>query len=296
MITKAGGICLKKRALVFICVLLCMLLVAGCAGSVSKSIGHYEVWLDGEVIENDDKFVIRGKSNLIEGTRVTGQVIVSGDQVYSDTTEIVESRGRFLMELDHHQYGEAEIRIIVDFNNIQDEKVTRHYGEKGEKLVGPLVYKQSVWGDLYHKAQVVAYYDPDGDKSSITFEHPEWYELPEDYGDPRVWIEVDEITHDNNYFYLHGRSNLIEGSRIRGSYGWNSGEAYIKPDGSFDLKMDYEYLENTSFVIEFKPSNSQWQIVQEQYGANGQKLVGNAVTSSNNTQYVEIEVPLELSQ
>ena len=47
--------------------------------------------------------------------------------------------------------------------------------------------------------------------------------LPEDYGDPRVWIEIEELTEDGEFFYMHGRSNILEGSELRVSYGlWNS--------------------------------------------------------------------------
>lgn len=41
------------------------------------------------------------------------------------------------------------------------------------------------------KAEVTVSYEPNGE-NDLTIKAPEWYDLPEDYGDPRVWIEVEE--------------------------------------------------------------------------------------------------------
>src|SRR5699024_2733350 len=68
----------------------------------------------------------------------------------------------------------------------------------------------------------------------------------------------------------------------------------VKPDGSFDFKFDYEYLEDRDFVITFKPSGNQWNEIEEAYGATGQKLVGNLVVSdrhSTDRQYIEKRIP-----
>lgn len=252
-------------------------------------LGDYEVWLGGEVSEQDNKFVIDGQSNLLPGSRLIGQVIVNDDEVYSDTTEIVQEDGSFSLELAHHEYGEATIVIKLDFDTVQDDAVKRHYGERGQKLEGAFIYKHNVWGDIYNMAKVEINYDPNETFATQQIQAPEWYELPDDYGDPRVWIEIVELTDDKRYFYIHGKSNLLEGSRIVGSYGWNRDETLINPDGSFDLRLDYEYLEDRPFVIEFRPSLFQWNIIEEAYGKSGQKLVGNLVKSDSNYQYIELE-------
>lgn len=118
----------------------------------------------------------------------------------------------------------------------------------------------------------------------------------DDIGDPRVWIEVDEINDDGEYFYVNGRSNLIEGSRIAIKRNESQqAETMVNPDGSFHFKFDYEYKEDAPFVIEFNPNDYQWNIVEETYGAKGQKLVGNLVETNkyNDNQTIQYEVELE---
>ncbi|WP_068674202.1 hypothetical protein [Oceanobacillus sp. Castelsardo] len=257
----------------------------------SQDLGDFVIELGGKVIEQDGKFVIEGQSNLIPGSRLVGELYVSEDEVFADTTELVQDDGSFTMELEHHQYGEAEIVVRFDFDNVQDDPVLRHYGDKGQKLEGPIIYKHEVFGDILKKAEVSVHYDP-SNKSDLTFAVPEWNELPEDYGDPRVWIEVDEITEDKEFYYLQGRSNLLEGAEIKGSFGSNRDTAQIKPDGSFELKMEYEYLEDKDFVIEFDPL-WQWNEIEEAYGSKGQKLVGDLVKTNkyNDNQTVEKVIP-----
>src|SRR5690606_26612902 len=141
-----------------------------------------------------------------------------------------------------HKYGEAEIVVKFQFEGVQDDAIKRHYGDKGQKLEGPYIYKHKEWDGVLKKAEVRVAYDPN-DQSELVFTEPKWNELPEDYGDPRVWIEVDDLTEDGEFFYMHGRSNLLEGSTIKASYGNNRDETAVKPDGTFDFKIDYEYLE-----------------------------------------------------
>lgn len=299
---------MKKKLFALVCFLLTALLLAGCGESASgdnakadgkkekvkkSELGDYNVFFGGEVVEEEDKFVIKGKSNLLPGSRVVGEVWVSEDDLFADTTELVGDDGSFEIELEHHKFGEAEIFVRFDLVGVQDDPIKRHYGEKGQKLKGPFVYKhKKPYDDIYKKAEVKVSYSPD-EENDLSLKAPEWEELPKDYGDPRVWIEVDDITEDGEFYYLKGRSNLLEGSKIRGSYGWNSDDTQILPDGTFNLKIEYKYSEDTNFVIEFSPSSSQWNEIEEAYGSNGQKLVGNLVktNSSGSSQHIELEVP-----
>jgi hypothetical protein len=258
--------------------------------------GDFTIQLGGEVIEQDDKFVIEGKSNLIPGARVVGELWVSEDELFADTTELVKEDGSFRMELDHHQYGEAEFIVRFDFESAQDDPVKRHYGEHGQKLEGPFIYKHEIFGDILKKAEVSVKYDPNKE-SELVFKQPKWGKLPEDYGDPRIWIEVDEITEDGEFYYLHGKSNILEGAEIRGSFGNNNDKTQIKPDGTFDLKIEYKYIEDKDFVIEFDPVY-QWNEIEEAYGSKGQKLVGDLVVTNkySNNQTIEKIIPWDESQ
>jgi hypothetical protein len=256
-------------------------------------LGNFDIVLGGEVTEEDDKFIIEGSSNLLPGSRVVGEILVDDGDIFSSTTELVQEDGKFQMELDHHKYGEAEIIVRFDFDGVQEDEIKRHYGEKGQKLTGPFIYKHKTHSGIFKMAEAKIDYIP-GESSNLTFAAPDWHELPEDYGDPRVWIEIEELTEDGEFFYMHGRSNILEGSEMKVSYGWNSDKTRVNPDGSFDFKIDYEYLEDKEFVIKFEPSSLQWNEIEEAYGSNGQKLVGNLVeTHQFNTdkQFIEMHVP-----
>jgi hypothetical protein len=311
---------LNKKLYGIISLLLCLFMLAACGtGETSSSsngeekdkeseevsakakdkkedLGDFNIELGGKVIEQDEKFVIEGQSNLIPGSRLVAELYVSEEEVFADTTELVQNDGSFTMELDHHQYGEADIVVRFDFDNVQDDPVLRHYGENGQNLEGPLIYKHEVFNDILKKAEVSVHYDPNT-KSDLVFEVPEWNELPEDYGDPRVWIEVDEITEDKEFYYLQGTSNLLEGSEIKGSFGGNRDTTQIKPDGSFDLKIEYEYIEDEDFVIEFDPV-WEWNEIEEAYGSKGQKLVGDLVKTNkfNDNQTIEKVIPWNESE
>lgn len=254
-------------------------------------LGDYHVVFSGDIEETDNQLIVHGESNLMPGSRLVGEVVVDeGETVYSDTSEIVQDDGSFYMELDHHEYGDAEINIRFDFDNVQEDEVKRHYGEKGQKLEGPFIYRHKEYDGILQKAEVRIEYEASGD-NDLAIVAPDWEELPEDYGDPRVWIEADEITEDGEFFYVHGRSNLMEGSKIEVDYQYNRDDTRVNPDGSFDFKFDYEYLEDEDIIITFKPSQSaQWNEVEEAYGKNGQNLVGNLVqTNRHNSdqQYIE---------
>ncbi|MCK0471682.1 hypothetical protein [Halalkalibacter sp. APA_J-10(15)] len=258
------------------------------------TLGDYVIDFSGRVIEEGQTFIIEGQSNLIAGSRLIGEVLVDeGETIYSDSTELVREDGSFYIELDHHQYGEAEIIVRMDFDSVQEDHVIRHYGDRGQNLDGPFIYRHKVFNNIYKKAEAKVFYDP-SDNNELVIQAPDWYELPEDYGDPRVWIEVDDIQEDGEYFYIHGRSNLLEGSEIKAEYRYNRDTTQVLPDGSFNFKFDYEYLEDRDIVITFEPYNFQWNEIEEAYGANGQRLVGNLVqTNQYNTdrQYVEKRIP-----
>lgn len=275
--------------------------------------GDFHIYIGGEVTETDDKILIEGHSNLIPGSRVVGEVSISKDTNYywaretkeyeylADTTELVDDNGDFQMEIDYHgiQGKETAVSVTFNFDGQQNDDVIRHYGDRGQNLEGSYIYQhrgESGGRDpknIFKKAEVTTVFTTGSEKVVRQFKEPSWYEIPEDMGDSRVWLEVEEVNDDGEYFYVHGRSNLIEGSRI-GIYRNHAREAetVIKPDGSFDFKFDYEYKE-IPFLIQFKPDEYQWNIVEETYGAKGQNLVGNLVEKyayNNEKQLIEYQL------
>src|SRR5699024_7781228 len=71
--------------------------------------GDYEVYLTGEMIEEDDKIIIEGDSNLLPGSNVIGEVTISSNtgsllsdfteyEYQANATETIEEDGSFKME------------------------------------------------------------------------------------------------------------------------------------------------------------------------------------------------------
>ncbi|WP_231889814.1 OmpA family protein [Oceanobacillus sp. Castelsardo] len=273
---------------------------------IDQSIGDYHIVLGGEMVETEDAIQIHGKSNLIPGARVIGEVSVGEEEYFADSTELVQEDGSFYLEIPHHDLKkETKVEVKFHFDGHQDDAIIRHYGDRGQELTGPYIYKHEgeVGGgspqNIYQMAKVETTFVPGEELAVRQFKEPDWHPTPEDMGDPRVWMEVLEINNDEAYFYLHGKSNLLEGSKLRGKYAGSNAEASVKPDGSFDMMFEYEYKEDASFVIEFDPAHwSQWNIIEETYGAKGQKLVGNLVEKNkyNDNQSIVIEEKLESTE
>lgn len=65
----------------------------------------------------------------------------------------------------------------------------------------------------------------------------------------------------------------------------------MKPDGTFEMKIGYEYSEKPFFTLKFHPGGShQWNLIRETYGKNGEKLVGNYVETSGQSQHIKSEI------
>lgn len=272
----------------------------------TKTMGNYDAYIGGEMVEEDGKIIIHGESNLLPGARVVGEVLVGDSEeeseFFSDTSEIVQDDGSFYMELAHHDSNEeTNVTIKFNFDGQQDDEIKRHYGDRGQKLEGPYIYKHQgeVGGgrpdNIFKMAKATTSFEPTGEKSIRHFKEANWYPIPEDMGDPRVWIEVDEINNDEENYYLQGRSNLSEGAVVFVTYGtWRDDETRILPDGSFHLKRPYEYKEDTNFTVEFYPDHwEQWNEVIEKYGSKGQNLVGDLVVQDKHSDKQFIEKVIE---
>lgn len=270
------------------------------------ALGDYDVFLGGEIEETEQFIIVKGESNLLPGARIVGEVSVADDKYFTDTSELVQDDGTFYMELPHHTLNEeTTVTIKFHFDGQQDDAIKRHYGDRGQKLKGDFIYqhKGKVGGgnpqNIFKMAKVETTFDQSEEMAIRHFSAPTWYPIPEDQGEPRVWIKVDEIKNDENFYYLHGRSNLLEGSEIQGKYNFETTYASVKPDGSFDMKFEYVYKDDAKFVLKFDPSKySQWNIIQETYGAKGQKLVGDLVVQDKYSDklYVKIEEMLESTE
>lgn len=261
-----------------------VLLLVSCGGVEQ---GDLEVSFAGKVVEKDNKIMVEGESNLLEGARLNGYVIVDDGEVLSETSELTDKDGHFTMELDHHQYGDAKVVVLFDFNSsLQEEEIVEHYGEGGQDLEGPFVYVDEHYDmeQVNRKAMVEIPLLASEEASEHEMVAQEWKERPDDYGDPRVWIELDEVTNDDDYFYIKGSSNIMEGAIVYGNYTGSSGsgEARVNKDGTFEMEIPYQYDEDAHFEIQFRPYSGQWAMVEDTYGENGEKLVGNLVEDEGN--------------
>ena len=279
-----------------------------------QSQGDYEIHLGGEMIETENGIIIEGESNLLPGSYVTGEVKVVEKNVsmylldsteeldfFADETEIVKDDGSFYLELEHPKMNkETIVSVKFTLDEDQNEEVLHHYGNQGEKLEGPFIYqhvnKEKGYDrkNINQKAEVTTTFTPNKDNKAVRqFQEPNWSDIPDDMGDPNVWIEVDEVNDDGSYQYIHGRSNLIEGSRLIIKPGlMKVAETAIEKDGSFYFK--YDYKERDSTVIIFDPSDLQWGIVEETYGETGQKLEGELAGPDQTEQKQIIEYEVEL--
>ena len=166
----------------------------------NQVLGDDTVFIGGTMVETEDKIVINGESNLLPGSRVVGEVSVDDEKFFADTTEIVDDNGTFLMEIDHHDLAETtRVTLKFHFDGQQDDKIKRNYGDRGQKLKGNYIYthKGKVGGgdpqNIYKMAKAEVTFDPGEEKAIREFTEPSWYPVPENIGDPRVWIEIDEI-------------------------------------------------------------------------------------------------------
>jgi len=179
--------------------------------------------------------------------------------------------------------------------------VTDHYGENLENATGNQVYKTDTAGE--YEASYT--FDIDTRKAmpyTIDLETPDWSDVPDDYGDTDVWMEV-EATTKHNYLYFEGKSNLLEGSYITGnitdpndlpSSAWSSSNTEVNPGGSFQLRIHYwDIREGMQMHFEFDPDNNSWDSILDTFGEEGENLEGDLVrTKDNRGKYVKLSVDL----
>lgn len=263
-----------------------------------SDLGNLEIWIGGEVIVEKDQVVIEGESNLLPGSRIASSGISDGRASidYQDSAE-VEEDGSFHFEFPG---SKSDIEVTLSLMTGSD-LVTDHYGENLENATGNQVYKTDTEG--IYKASCT--FDIDTRKPmpyTIELETPDWSDVPDDYGDTNVWMEV-EATTKHNYLYFEGKSNLLEGSFITGnitdpndlpSSAWSSSNTEVNPDGSFQLRIHYwDIREGMQMHFEFDPENNSWDSILDTYGEEGENLEGDLVkTKDNGGKYIKLSVDL----
>lgn len=131
------------------------------AREIPDDYGSPEVWLEADVKE-DEKFVyVYGKSNLLEGSSVTGFLNVEGYITTGFTDSVhVNPDGTFLLIITHPSTlikEHKEFTVNLEFNPKNEQSFTYvldTYGEKGEKLMGNLVQKDDDSAKLVYTKKI----------------------------------------------------------------------------------------------------------------------------------------------
>ena len=264
----------------------------------------YHITLDGKVFMEEDKIRVEGETNLIPGTKIGVQMYskpFTMPQVFQNWEGAeVQSDGTFQTELElpdnfykdySGSYIELELSVSTTSmfgNSLEFEDV---YGKYGEKFEGPFVYEYEVFDEVYKEVYVPVYILVGDDVKEYVIETPEREPLPDDYGDTEIWIET-ELTNDHRFFYIHGKSNLLQGTEIKGAYFAHPDDilpqaqgldnrTYVQPDGTFLLRVAYDSLTDEGFIHVFsrpdKESHDPKTKILETYGENFEKLSGEYV-------------------
>ncbi|WP_096439426.1 OmpA family protein [Alteribacter populi] len=216
-----------------------------------------------------------------------------------------ESDGSFTIEFNHPngdwRFIDVELEVVP---LSQTTKLREVYGDRGEHLSGPLVYQVDTGGSTYSQkamiSQIIAY----GESEEFEFDivQTERKEVPDDYGDPEVWVET-EFTNDHEYFYIKGESNLFEGMPIRAWY-YESPDArlpqiigppyftIVEPDGTFLLIVRYTGLSEEGFILVETDGYSRNMRTksQEVYGGNFEKMSGEHVVKEDGRNNIQIKL------
>lgn len=270
-----------------------------------------DVIIDASVIlsKEDKKIYVKGETNLVAGTLLTVDVfeeafaekqLISHDykvEVGSDQrfTHEVNVREDFFEVYDRRP---IEVSVSIDMFGYSDDAMKEVYGERGEHFTGAIVYVSDEAVERnYIYTSVFIIVGEDEETYEITA--PERINTPEDSGDINVWIEADVIDQDNDFFYVAGETNLLEGFVIEGRYydeeddaisqKITANRAEIQPDGTFWLPVEYEKVSKNGMIeLTGYSAERTKEMVSEAYGSNLQHLKGDIVEDRGKHQRIRL--------
>ncbi|PYF05614.1 OmpA family protein [Ureibacillus chungkukjangi] len=257
-----------------------------------------DIQLGGEVVAENGKLVVKGTSNLMEGTIVGIDWL---DRAFSirnpvcllcDKSTEVDENGDFTFEIpsDLTSFGHILVTIDVLLGGWgQPDEIEAVYGEDGENLEGPFVQKHEIIDEEYQKISASILVLPTIEQTVYPIETPKREKVPDDYGSAEVWIET-ELTNDHRYFYVKGKSNLLEGTELVASYfsseeaavaqNWISSSTNVVNDGTFLIQIPYNTITEAGYiVINSKPKSRHLleMRMNEAYGETFEKMTGEPV-------------------
>lgn len=274
-----------------------------------KDQGDYEVWYEGEADRKGKLITVKGQTNLIPESNLLIVMDSVEDTLIGGTDKVqVKDDGTFETELKIPKSSEGLIEVKIKFDpHTDNQPIKDHYGENGEKLKGPFI-RLNEESEMQRNITLLTLEIPqDESNASAKIEKPEW-DKPEDYGSPTVRIDEPDIQKDDKYLYIEGKSNLLEGTRLKGSLdipnyivSGLADVADVNPDGSYKLVIEkpssinkLKDIKEYEVVLNVDPSFSQWKSNLETYGVNGEKFLGDYVVDRNGKK--EIEKRLSISE
>lgn len=272
-----------------------------------KDQGDYKVWFKGDVERKDKLITVKGKTNLLPESRLMiGMDSVEGAIIGGNESLQVNEDGTFNTELEIPNEYEGLIEVSIKFEPSTDNQPIRdHYGENGEKLEGFFVRINEDSGAKQNIAFVTLEVPQGESKKNITIEEPKW-DKPEDYGSATVRIDDPDIQKDERYLYIEGKTNLLEGTRLRGrldipdfiTSGFQD-VVDVHPDGSYRMVIEKPQTNNKlkdvkdyELVISMSPLDSTWQSIKDAYGENGENLQGELVMDGSNSKSAEKKISI----
>ncbi|MFT4413705.1 hypothetical protein ACLM5H_07585 [Fredinandcohnia humi] len=269
--------------------------------------GDYSVTIEGDITYKDNTLFVTGSTNLLPGSKLFFYIdSMEGIIIGGTDTTLVNDDGTFeFSQKLPDGYDAPVIYTKIVFNSAaSNEEITKHYTESGNPLEGPFVrlYEEDeeVRKEIVATAEVVL----DQPETTVGIEPPIW-EKPEDYGSPNVWIEA-EVEEDDEFIYITGKSNLLEGSSVQGrlhlegyiTAGY-SHRVNVNPDGSFNMLISHpmqkiKNLKGYEVRIGFSPSDSNnLSYIKETYGEKGENLQGDLVITENEEKAIELKLNVQ---
>ncbi|MGM0807385.1 MAG: hypothetical protein ACQET8_22015 [Bacillota bacterium] len=274
-----------------------------------KDQGDYEVWFEGEANRKGKLVTLKGRTNLLpESGLVIWLDSVEGTIIGGRGDTQVNEDGTFKTEMKIPKNSEGLLKVQVKFEPSTDNQpIKDHYGENGEKLKGPFVRLQEEL-DVQQNITLLTLEIPQVESNaSAKIKKPEW-DKPEDFGSPTIRLDEPDIQKDDKYLYIEGKSNLLEGTRLKGSLdipnyivSGLADVADVNPDGSYKLIIEkpssmnkLKDVKEYEVVLSVSPADNQWKSNLDVYGVNGEKFMGDYVLDKNGVK--EIEKRLSISE
>jgi len=266
-----------------------------------------EIELAGIASIEGSKVKVVGQTNLLEGSKLSIDMDwVEGTLIGGNRTAVVEHDGSFTYETELPENVDGLITLELKFEPAwQDDKIKEHYGESGENLEGPFIrqYSYSMKEIVYQKASAIVELPRDEGLVEVEITPPTWNK-PDDYGSTTIRIEPTKVVKDERYIYVDGKSNLLEGTSLRGRAilpGYITsgfiGSTTVNPDGSFRIIFEnpesdsrIKNLEEYEITVETSIYNTLFVTAIETYGEDGEKMTGDLIEEEGEGKTAKVRI------